>query len=208
MSSVLIVDDHPVIRAAVKMVLEQERFTVILEASTGVEAVQMIREHSPDLVILDLDIPNLDGLDVLSRIKASGASNRVLVFTAKAAQFYVSRCMREGALGYIAKTNDLQELRKAVQAIMNNYSYFPRLPESSVSMNDVQRSELQMIESLSDRELSIFQCLARGSSNKDIAEAMLLSHKTVSTYKTRLIEKLNVKSLVHLRDFAKRNQLI
>lgn len=208
MSSVLIVDDHPPIVTAIKMVLEKERFSDILQASTGVEAVQMVREHAPDLVILDLEIPNLDGLEVLSRIKASGASSRVLVYTSQPPQSYLDRCLRAGALGYITKTSDLDELRKAVQAIMNNYTFFPRLPESSVSSVGLQRNEMQMIDTLSNRELTILQYLARGSSNKEIAETMLLSHKTVSTYKTRLIEKLNVKSLVHLRDFAKRNQLI
>jgi len=99
-------------------------------------------------------------------------------------------------------------LHKAVHAVMSGYTYFTRLPSSSVSLSALQRSEKQMIANLSDRELSIFQHLARGMSNKAIAEIMHLSHKTVSTYKTRLTEKLNVDSPVHLRDLARRNHLI
>jgi two-component system response regulator EvgA len=91
---------------------------------------------------------------------------------------------------------------------MAGYSYFARLPSSSVLLNSLQRSEKELIDKLSDRELTIFQYLARGLSNKAIAEIMNLSHKTVSTYKTRTIEKLNVESPVHLRDFAMRNHLI
>jgi two-component system response regulator EvgA len=91
---------------------------------------------------------------------------------------------------------------------MAGYSYFAQLPSASVALNTLQRCEKQMIDTLSDRELTIFQHLARGITNKAIAEVMHLSHKTVSTYKTRLIEKLNVDSSVHLRDFAKRNHLI
>ncbi|MNZ94420.1 Virulence factors putative positive transcription regulator BvgA [compost metagenome] len=116
--------------------------------------------------------------------------------------------MRGGAMGFVEKSNDLDELCKAVKALMSGYTYFPRLDTSSVNQSLLQMDEQKMIDRLSDRELTIFQHLARGSSNKEIAERMHLSHKTVSTYKTRLIEKLNVKSLVHLRDFAQRNHLI
>lgn len=208
MKSVLIVDDHPVVRAAVKIVLVQEGFKQIYEAASGNEVLPKIREHMPDLVVLDLVMPSLDGLDVLARIKTSGVPCRVLVFTSQEPMFYQDRCMHAGAAAYVAKTNDLQHLHKAVQAVMSGYSYFAQLPSASVSLNSMQLSEKQLIDKLSDRELTIFQHLARGISNKAIAEIMHLSHKTVSTYKTRLVGKLNVESAVYLRDFAKRNHLI
>ena len=208
MKSVAIVDDHPVVRAAVKIVLVQEGFKQIYEAASGNEVLPKIREHKPDLVVLDLVMPSLDGLDVLARIKASEVPCRVLVFTSQEPLFYQDRCMHAGAAAYVAKTNDLQHLHKAVQAVMTGYSYFAQLPSASVSLNSMQLSEKQMIDKLSDRELTIFQHLARGISNKAIAEIMHLSHKTVSTYKTRLVGKLNVESAVYLRDFAKRNHLI
>ena len=168
----------------------------------------MIREHKPELVVLDLNIPSLDGLDVLARIQAGEVRCRIVVFTSQEPMFYQDRCMRAGAAAYVAKTNDLQHLHKAVHAVMGGYTYFTQLPSSSVSLSMLQRSEKQMIDNLSDRELTIFQHLARGVSNKVIAEIMHLSHKTVSTYKTRLIGKLNVESSVHLRDLARRNHLI
>ncbi|MGJ7517092.1 response regulator [Pseudomonas baetica] len=208
MKSVLIVDDHPVIRGAVKIVLRQEGFRCIHEAESGNEVLPAIREYSPDLVVLDLDIPYLDGLEVLARIQASESGCRVVIFTSKRAEFFQDRCMRAGAAAYVAKTNDLEHLQKAVHAVRGGYTYFSQLPSSSVSVNSFQRSEKQMIDNLSDRELTIFQYLARGMSNKSIAEDLHLSHKTVSTYKTRLIEKLNVESPVHLRDLALRNHLI
>jgi two-component system response regulator EvgA len=208
MKSALIADDHPVVRAAVKILLIQEGFKRIHEASSGNEVLPMIREQKPDLVVLDLVMPSLDGLDVLARIQASGVACRVLVFTSQEPMFYQDRCMRAGASAFVSKTNDLEHLHKAVHAVMAGYSYFAQLPSASVSLNNLQRSEKQMIDTLSDRELTIFQHLARGINNKAIAEVMHLSHKTVSTYKTRLIEKLNVDSSVHLRDFAKRNHLI
>ncbi|MVV47434.1 DNA-binding response regulator [Pseudomonas sp. PB120] len=208
MKSALIADDHPVVRAAVKILLKLEGFKQIFETSSGSEVMPIVREQRPDLVVLDLNMPSLDGLDVLSRIRASGEACRVLVFTSQEAMFYQDRCMRAGAAAFVSKTNDLEHLHKAVHAVMAGYSYFAQLPSTSVSLNTLQRSEKQMIDTLSDRELMIFQYLARGISNKAIGEAMHLSHKTVSTYKTRLIEKLNVVSSVHLRDFARRNHLI
>lgn len=215
MSSLLIIDDHPVIRAALKMVLgalkdarNRTVFQTIMEASDGIEGLQMIRQHAPTLVVLDLNMPGLSGLDFLSRLQRERISTRAVVFTANEPRFYMERCTRAGAMGFVEKTNDLQELCKAVQALLSGYTYFPRLETSTVNLSSVQIDEQQMIDTLSDRELSIFQALAQGITNQEIAERLHLTHKTVSTYKTRLIIKLNVESLVHLRDFAKRNHLI
>jgi len=206
MKTALNVDDHPVVRAAVKLVLEREGFKLIYEASSVGEAAAILREHNVDLVILDLVMPGGNGLDVLERIKTSNLSCAVLVFTSLDPLFFQERCMRSGALAYVSKTNDLSQLHKAIHALRAGYTYFAQLP--SASMDAMQQSEKQMIDYLSNRELTILQCLAKGDANKVIAEKLHLSHKTVSTYKTRLIEKLGVQSAVHLRDFAIRNHLI
>jgi two-component system response regulator EvgA len=208
MSAVLIGDDHPVIRSAVKIVLRQEGFQHILEAASGNEVLSMIREHKPDLVVLDLSIPSLDGLEVLGRIQAGGLPCRVVVFTSQEAEFFQERCVRAGAAAYVSKTSGVEHLHKAIQAVKAGYTYFTQLPSSSVAFSALQLSEKQLIDTLSDREMTIFLYLARGVSNKAIAEIMHLSHKTVSTYKTRLIEKLGVQKSVHLREFALRNHLI
>ncbi|PQP02680.1 DNA-binding response regulator [Pseudomonas frederiksbergensis] len=206
MKKALIVDDHPVVRAAVTLVLEREGFKLIFEASSVGEALSILREHAVDLVILDLVMPGGDGLELLDRIKANGWLCLVLVFTSLDPLFFQERCMRAGAMAYVAKTNVLSQLQKAVHAVMANYTFFVRLP--SLSQDPRQRSEKEMIDKLSNRELTILRYLAQGMSNKAIAKLMHLSHKTVSTYKTRLIEKLGVNAAVHLRDFAKRNLLI
>lgn len=208
MNRALVVDDHPVIRTAVRMVLQKEKFHTILEARNGIEAVQMARAHQPELIVLDIDMPGLDGLEVLNRLKDLESPCQILVYTSYEAVFYCTRCMRSGASGYVSKANDLQELSKAIGAVRSGYTYFPSLPSSSVNPDHLQYTEMQLIEKLSDRELKIFQALAQGWTNKEIAKSMILSHKTVSTYKTRLIEKLKVTSAVHLRDLAIRNRVI
>ncbi|QXQ20667.1 response regulator transcription factor [Pseudomonas tolaasii] len=208
MFKALIVDDHPIIRSSVRMLLKTQHFNVVAETGNGVEAVQLAREHVPDLIVLDISMPLLDGLEVISRIKAWGLAIKILVLTSQQAKFYARRCMIGGASGYVSKDGDLGELTRAIKVIMDGYSFFPDLPGSSVRLIDNEESEQKMIQQLSNRELMILQQLARGFSNKEISEAMLLSNKTVSTYKSRLVEKLNVKSIVYLADFAKRNSLI
>ncbi|MEX5548076.1 response regulator transcription factor [Pseudomonas pergaminensis] len=204
----LIVDDHPFIRATVKYLLKQEGFVEIFEAGNGADAMQIAREQKPDLVILDLAMPKLGGLEVISRIKALELPCKILVLTSYLAVFFSTRCMRAGAMGFVAKTGELDELQKAIRAIRSGYSCFPSLPSSSVRRDDLQTTEHELVEALSDRELTVLQKLALGLGNKDIARDMLLSHKTVSTYKTRLKEKLRMDSVVHLAKFAQRNHLI
>lgn len=208
MFKAMVVDDHPFIRSSVKMLLTQQKFDVVAEACNGVDAVMMAREYDPDLIVLDIAMPKLDGLEVISRIRGLGLSSKILVLTSQPEQLYSMRCMKAGAAGFISKTNDINALIKAIKTVMTGYTFFPNLASSSVRRSEVDTKEQDLIKILSDRELTILQQLANGLSNKEIGEAMLLSNKTISTYKTRLMQKLNVKSLVYLADFAKRNHLI
>lgn len=208
MYKAMIVDDHPFIRASVRMLLRQERFEVAAETDNGVDALRLARECLPDIIILDIAIPLVDGLTVITRIRDSQRPTKILVLTSQCPEYFSLRCMKLGASGYVSKSDDLNELSKALMAIMSGYSYFPDVSMSSVRRSDCETSEAQCIATLTDRELMILQQLARGQSNKAIGEAMLLSNKTVSTYKTRLIEKLRVQSVVDLADLARRNALI
>ncbi|MDF3201796.1 response regulator transcription factor [Pseudomonas sp. 1912-s] len=208
MFKALVVDDHPFIRASVKMVLTAAGGDVVAEAGNGVDALQLAREHKPELILLDISMPLLDGLGVISRITELRLPSKILVLTGLEPMFYAKRCMVAGAHGYISKSDDLKELSNAIKVIMGGYTYFPILATSSVCDININSSEQELVQKLSNRELAVLQQLARGFNNKEIGEAMLLSNKTVSNYKNRLIEKLNVKSLIYLADFAKRNKLI
>lgn len=207
MHNALVVDDHPFIRSSVCLQLRQDQVTVIGQADNGIDAVRLTREQQPDLVVLDIGIPGLDGLQVLARIRAMEQPPKVLVLTSQLAEFFSLRCMRAGAAGFVSKRDDLCELGKAVMALRSGYTYFPDVSLSSVHRQDATASDAERIARLSDREMIILQYLARGLSNKTVAELMLLSNKTVSTYKVRLLEKLRVTSVVELADVARRNQL-
>lgn len=208
MLKAMIVDDHPFIRSTVNMILKNHQFEVIAEADNGSDAVQLAREYKPDLILLDISMPKLDGLAVLSRLSALGAGLKIIVLTSLCPTFYSRRCMKAGAAAYVSKTDGLNELVRAISVVMSGYTFFPNLTVSSVRKSDIWASEVKLIDSLSERELVVFQQLAKGKSNKQISEDMLLSNKTISTYKARVIEKLNVSSLVHLADLARRNELI
>ena len=205
MNSVFIIDDHPVIRLAIRMLLEHEGYKVVGETDNGCDAIQMVRECLPDLVILDISIPKLDGLEVLCRFNAMNTSMKTLVLTAQCPTLFATRCMRSGAEGYVCKEGDLSELLSAIRAVLSGYNYFP---SQAIKHDQVTTSDLQLFRQVNDRELMVLQLFAQGRSNKEIAKGMFLSSKTVSTYKKRLMQKLQVSTLVDLIEMAKRNALV
>ncbi len=208
MNSVFIVDDHPVIRLAIRMLLEHEGYEIVGETDNGVDAMQMIRECVPDLIILDISIPKLDGLEVLSRFNAMNSTLKTLVLTAQSPKLFAMRCMQSGAAGYVCKQEELSELVSAIKAVFSGYNYFPSqalTPEKNESDNF---SEIELFKQVNDRELMVLKLFAQGKTNKEIAAGMFLSNKTVSTYKKRLMQKLKAHSLVELIEMAKRNGLV
>jgi len=208
MHSVLIVDDHPVIRLAVRMLLENEGYRIVGESDNGVDAMQMTRESPPDLIILDIGIPKLDGLEVLSRFNSMSSRSKVLVLTAQSPVLFATRCMLSGACGYVCKQEDLSELLSAVKAVLSGYNYFPSQAINPLRQQDGTATEMDLFKTVNDRELMVLQLFAQGRSNKEIASGMFLSNKTVSTYKKRLMQKLKASSLVELIEMAKRNALV
>lgn len=208
MRKALVVDDHPVVRATVKMVLQHENFELIVEAGDGADAVHQARQLQPDLVVLDISMPKLDGLEVIRRIVDLNIGARILVLTSLEPALYLKRCMVAGAAGFISKIDDLDDMHRAVKVLMSDYTHFPNLNIGSVRRSDNEMNENRVIDSLSDRELVILKHLSHGRSNKEIGDVMLLSNKTISTYKTRLLERFQVTSVVSLAEVAKRNSII
>ncbi|UMZ10181.1 response regulator transcription factor [Pseudomonas sp. MPFS] len=208
MRSVLIIDDHPVIRLAIRFLLEHEGYAVIGETDNGVDALQMVREHEPDLIILDICIPKLDGLELLERFGSMPRPVRTLVLTAQSAALFANRCMRAGASGFVCKQQDLSELLSAIKAIHSGYNYFPSQAIQASRTALGAPLELAQFNSLSDRELMVMQLFAMGQTNQQIATGMFLSNKTVSTYKKRIMQKLAAASMNTLVNMAKRHELI
>lgn len=208
MNSVFIVDDHPVIRLAIRMLLEHEGYEIVGETDNGVDAMQMIRECVPDLIILDISIPKLDGLEVLSRFNSMNSTLKTLVLTAQSPKLFAMRCMQSGAAGYVCKQEELSELVSAIKAVFSGYNYFPSQALTPDKNENENFSEIELFKQVNDRELMVLKLFAQGKTNKEIAAGMFLSNKTVSTYKKRLMQKLKAHSLVELIEMAKRNGLV
>ena len=208
MTTVFIVDDHPVIRLAIRMLLEHEGYEIVGETDNGVDAMQMVRECVPDLIILDISIPKLDGLEVLARFNAMNSTLKTLVLTAQSPTLFAMRSMQSGAAGYVCKQEELSELVSAIKAVFSGYNYFPSQALTPERHEDGDCSEIELFKLVNDRELMVLQLFAQGKTNKEIAKGMFLSNKTVSTYKKRLMQKLKANSLVDLIELAKRNSLV
>ncbi|MGU9822137.1 response regulator [Pseudomonas sp. LF090] len=208
MYKVLVVDDHPFIRTALRTLVSEEGYEVVGETDNGVDAISQVRQLTPDLVLLDITMPRLDGIAVIERIRVLEVNTRIIVLTSLSSEHYAARCISAGASGFISKTDELSVLAQAMKTVMKGYVYYPETVVAFSRKRALAVDEAQLIASLSNRELSVFQQLSRGMSNKDIAQNILLSSKTVSCYKARLLAKLNVKSVVDLADIARRNNLI
>ncbi|MEX5510092.1 response regulator [Pseudomonas paralactis] len=209
MGSIVVVDDHPLMRMAVRVMLEGEGYSILAEADNGVNALEVIRKLLPDLVVLDLSIPKMDGLSVISNLKLIGISSKVLILTSGDSRNFAIRALQAGADGFVCKDDNLNELIGAVKAVLSGYNYFPANTIHILRDNlEAASHESIQLSLLSDREITVLKLLARGLGNQDIAGQLMLSHKTVSTYKIRLQSKLNVANLIGLVELAKRNGLV
>ncbi|MCA1175758.1 MULTISPECIES: response regulator [unclassified Pantoea] len=207
MEKVLIVDDHPITRLALKILIEEDNRVVVGEVSDGIQAIQFVKKLQPDLVIIDIDIPVLNGIDVIRRVRQSGHEMGILVLSGKDSEHYIRRCATAGANGFMSKCKDLAELRDAIRAISKGYGFFPMNRARQGSHLDEESSDQRKIDELSPKELDVLRQLARGEKVVDIARGMNISDKTVSTYKSRLMMKLELKNLVDVLDFAQRHNL-
>ncbi|MEM5429690.1 response regulator transcription factor [Cupriavidus oxalaticus] len=206
MTTILIVDDHPAMRLILKThLLQVLGVDEVLEADNGQSALELVRARMPDLVLLDLDIPRSSGLDVAPRLRAIHPQVRLLVVTALDPAVFVSRAWQAGAQGFVSKTQDLKEILRAVESVLAGYTVFPAMGRDG-SRHAVSADD-EMLCRLSDKELVVLQMLARGMSYKAISASLFISNKTVSSYKARIMAKLQVSSLVELVDFARRCHL-
>jgi len=207
MRTTVIVDDHPAIRLAVRSALESSSyFKVVGEADSGPAALSVIRTQLPALVILDLDLPKMSGLELIERLKASNPEIRVLVLSAQPESIFAARSLQAGANGFLSKSEDLQALVQAARSVLAGYSVFPSTALTASPRPTIGAGS-ELIRSLSDRELTVLQYLARGLSNKEVGAALQISNKTVSSCKSRLLEKLKISTLVELVDFARAHRL-
>lgn len=209
MTRVLIADDHVLVRAGLRQFLQDSgRFSVIAEASTGAQALDMLREGSFDLLILDLNMPDRGGLDILRHVRAGHPGIRVLVLSGYPERQYAVNVLKAGASGYLSKESAPEELLKALGQVLAGKRYVSAgLAEQLVSELDSDHDR-PLHSGLSEREFQIFCKIAAGQSVSEIAGELSLSVKTVSTYRTRVLEKMCFKSNADITSYALRNGLM
>lgn len=207
-ASVIIMDEHPIVRMSIEVLLQKNKnIHVVLKTEDGHEVINYMRNHPVDLVILDIELPTTDGFTLLKRIKSIQEETRILFLSSKSERFYAGRAIQAGANGFVSKRKEQEDIYKAVEMLLSGYSFFPSETLEFIS-SPTSRKGATDDTPLSNREITVLRYLANGLSNKEIAEQLLLSNKTISAHKSNIFSKLHVSSIVELIDYARVKELL
>jgi len=206
---VLVADDHEIVRKGLRQILEnQDSISSVYETSNGKETLKFIFEEKPDMVILDISMPDINGLDILKTVNNKNPHIKILILSMYPEKEYAIRALKNGAYGYLTKNSAAAELKKAINAVLHNKKYV------SDDMHDIlfdmatNKAEIAKHSSLSDNEFKVFILLAEGKSIQEIADTLFISIKTVSTYKSRILEKMEMKGIADITRYAIMHKLI
>jgi two-component system, NarL family, invasion response regulator UvrY len=209
MIRIAIVDDHALVRAGLRQFFaDQIDFAVVAEAANGREAMDIVRAGEVDVVVLDIGMPGQSGVDTLAAIRARAPDLPVLILSGYAEEQYATTLLRQGASGYLNKDCDPEEIVRAIRTVARGRRYITAGVAERLAEGLRAGGDLPLHEQLSERELQVFLRLAKGETVGHIAEGMSLSVKTVSTYRTRVMEKMQLASNSDLTYYALKNGLI
>jgi len=205
---ILLADDHAVVRQGFKMILSaQPDMEIVGEAGNGREAVELAGQLHPDIIVMDVAMPELNGIEATRRLAASEPHSRVVALSMHKDSVYVREILRAGARGYLLKDSPAPDLLAAVRAVASGEGFLSPAVSDAV-LNDYRRHVTNPVDLLSSREREVLQMLAEGKTNKEIAGILNLSVYTVDAHRGRIMEKLNLHSINELVRFAVRNGLI
>lgn len=203
--SVLLADDHIILRQGLhSMLAQQQGLNVVAEADDGLQAVELVRQHTPDVVIMDIHMPNLNGIEATRRIMALNLPTRVIALSMFPKKRFVTEMLKAGARGYILKDCAFDELVQAIKDVMDDNVYLSREISDVVLKDYIKGLENQAspLDVLTPREREIMQMLAEGQSSKEIAAHLHLSHKTVDVHRHNIMHKLELGSFADLVKYA------
>ena len=206
---IILVDDHQLLRAGLRTLLSKERdLEIVAEASDGREAVKLVTKHSPDVVIMDIGMPNLNGIEATRQIREIAPRTRVVALSMHSGAQFVSRMLEAGASAYLLKDSAHEELLHAVRAVTAGQVYLSPAITGVVVDDYVRRAGTATAGPvLTPREREVAQLLAEGRSTKEIAGRLFLSVKTIETHRQHIMEKLNISSIAELTKYAIREGL-
>lgn len=200
MPRIMIADDHAMLRQGLRTLLEQANHQVTPDATNGEEACSLVEKNKPDMLILDLDMPGIGGLEALKRILTRKPQMRILVFSMHDDCIYATRAIQAGARGYVTKTDPPETVLEAIEKVLNGGRYLNHDIAQSISMSHFENQD-NPIQKLSPREFEIFRRVANGEKLPDVAKAMHIGYKTVANIQTIVRQKLGVETtgqLVHI----------
>ena len=204
--TILLADDHHVMRQGLRMLLEaQEDFRVVAEAGDGLEAVKLAEGLKPNVLIVDLMMPGLNGLEVARQVSRLSPQTRIIVLSMYGNEPYVLEALRNGAVGYVLKDADAAELLRAVHEVVAGRRYLsPPLSEHAIEayLQKAQDAALDLYETLTTREREVLQLAAEGRTNADIAAALFVSPRTIETHRAHLMHKLGLHTQADLIRYA------
>jgi len=210
MVKVLLADDHSIVRAGLRRLIEESGdMTVIAEAADGREALRAVENALPDVVVIDLSMPGLDGLEVISRLHTEYPSLPLLVLTMHEEGQYVVRAIEAGAMGYITKQSAPEQLVNAIRKVIGGSRFLTDEAVEALALRVARGTGGQnLLDTLSMRELQVLRRLAMGATNREIASIYGISIKTVDTYRFRILKKLDLRNNAELSRFAIQNHLV
>lgn len=204
-----IVDDHHIIRSGLRQFLsEHVDIRVVGEAANGREAIDLVRTHDIDVLLLDLSMPGQGGLDAIDMLRAKAPDMGILILSGYPEEQYALNLIRKGASGYLNKDCDPNQILEAIRVIALGKRFLTPVVADLLAQQLNRPADAPLHEQLSDREMQVFLKLARGETVSEVGEVLSLSVKTVSTYRTRLMEKLNLSSNSDLTYYALKQKLI
>ena len=210
--TVFLADDHAIVRDGLIVLLEaQKDINVIGTAADGQQALKMIEAEPPDIVLMDISMPKLNGIDAAARIVKSCKNTRVIILSMHANSEYIYRALKAGAQGYLLKESAGQEVIKAIRHVHNGNRYFSERVSGEIIddylFERLEKQNYPSIDQLSARERETLQLVVEGKSSAEIADILFLSPKTVETYRSRIMEKLDIHDIPGLVKFAIQNGL-
>jgi len=208
MTKVLIADNHPIVRLGIRQVLSTASdMSVLDDVATTTELFNRLNEIAPDVVILEMDIPEINGIATLRKIKQEYPDIKVLIYSGQSEDVYALSTIRAGAYGYLSKSAELDYIISAVRKVSQGSMFITNELAQRLAFDEGTQKPRRFFRKLSTREVEVLKMLASGKRNKEVAQGLNLNEKTVSTYKARLMKKLNVDNLVDLLQQAKALEL-
>lgn len=210
MINIVIADDHKMVREGLKQLLELEpSFLVVGEASDGYECLNIVNKVNPDIVLLDINMPNLDGLQTLKIMRQQGMTNKVILLTINSDADYVIKAMEYKCNGYVLKDSDFDTLKNAITIVEDGETYVEPSLTTEVNSNLVKRDVVKdKLEELTVRELEVLKMLAKGLLNKEIAVTLNISERTVKNHVSNIFKKINVSDRTQAAVFAIKNNIV